>query len=326
MSGAAQEDMREDGVMAIEGRAADWLMRQHDFGGWTDADQTAFDAWLAESLSHRIAFVRVKAAWNYADRLAALRPSETLHSGKVRPTLTRIVAACAVGAVVGVATAAIFASRFGEETYTTPVGGHQVIRLADASRIELNTDTVLRVAVDAGHRTVWLDKGEVLFQIKHDPAHPFVVMAGNRRIADLGTEFTVRRDGNHLEVALLSGRVWIDRVNGSSESSSALLKPGDVAITIADKMSVTKTSMQALADSLGWRSGVVVFNRTTLADAVEEFNRYNQRKLVITDPVVARIAIGGTFDARNVAAFADIAKHAIGLHVVTRGGEIVISR
>jgi len=329
MSGAARDrEARENGVMSIEGYAADWLIRQRDFEGWTDADQTAFDKWLAASLSHRIAYVRLQAAWSYADRLVALRPSDTesLRSDWIRPVLTGIAATCGVIAIVGLAIKIFFASHAGEETYATPVGGHQIIELADASRVELNTDTVVRTAVDSGRRTVWLDKGEALFQIKHDPAHPFVVMAGNRRITDLGTEFTVRRDSARFEVALLSGRAWVDRVNDSNETSSALLKPGDVAIVTVDRMSITRASAKVLADSLGWRSGVVVFNRTTLSDAVAELNRYNEHKLVIVDPVVARIAIGGTFNVRNVEAFADIAKHAIGLHVEDRGEETVISR
>jgi transmembrane sensor len=320
---------QEQGAMGVEQRAADWLVRQKDLEGWTASDRGEFEDWLAQSLSHRIAYVRLRSVWSHADRLAALRPSRPASLGSLagRPILARIVAAAGAMAIVGAAAMAVVSWHTGEQTYATAVGGHEIVTLADSSRIELNTDTVVRAQVDAGgQRTVWLDHGEALFQIRHDAAHPFVVMAGNRRITDLGTEFTVRRDGARLEVALLKGRAFIDRANGNDSSSSALLTPGDVAVATANSMSVTKASAHALADSLGWRRGVVVFDHTALSDAVAEFNRYNRHKLVIADPAVGRVTIGGTFDVRNVEAFADIAKHAIGLHVVERGGESVISR
>ena len=62
--------------------------------------------------------------------------------------------------------------------------------------------TVLRARVSAHERLVTLERGEAYFQIAHDPKHPFVVMAGDHRVTDLGTKFLVRRDNKTLEVAV----------------------------------------------------------------------------------------------------------------------------
>jgi transmembrane sensor len=55
----------------IEHAAAAWLARR-DAGGWSECDQRQLDAWLDASMAHRIAFVRLDAAWRQSDRLKAL--------------------------------------------------------------------------------------------------------------------------------------------------------------------------------------------------------------------------------------------------------------
>ena len=51
------------------------------------------------------------------------------------------------------------------------------------------------------------------------------------------------------------------------------------------------------------RDGYVVFDDAELGDVVEEFNRNNQRKIVIADPSLAKIHLGGNLRASNTEAF-----------------------
>src|SRR6266699_4042299 len=55
----------------VEELASRWFARRHS-GAWTEADQATFDAWLEERPAHRIAYIRLDAAWNEAARLKAL--------------------------------------------------------------------------------------------------------------------------------------------------------------------------------------------------------------------------------------------------------------
>ncbi|TMN19641.1 DUF4880 domain-containing protein, partial [Pseudoxanthomonas sp. X-1] len=55
----------------IESRAAAWLARR-DCGDWDTQAQDALEAWLAQATAHRIAFLRLEAAWEQSGRLAAL--------------------------------------------------------------------------------------------------------------------------------------------------------------------------------------------------------------------------------------------------------------
>src|SRR3546814_677981 len=54
----------------IEETAAEWLVRREG-EAWSDADQTAFDQWVAEETAHRIAVIRLETVWRKAGRLRA---------------------------------------------------------------------------------------------------------------------------------------------------------------------------------------------------------------------------------------------------------------
>jgi len=304
--------------------AAAWLERR-DREDWCARDQETLDGWLAESSAHRLAYLRLHAAWSDADRLAVLRRTapENIAAAPGRQIWLKLTAGVAVAAALGVAAAA-YLSGPREQTYATRVGATKTIALADGSRIELNTDTVLRTRITANERAIWLDRGEAYFQVKHDAAHPFVVMAADHRMTDLGTKFVVRSDADRLRVAMLEGSVRFSSSDGATQS--ALLTRGDVAVATAKSFSVTKQSAPDLARDMNWRQGVIVFKDDTLAEAVGELDRYNNRKLVIVDPVVARRMISGTIATTDVDAFVRVARNILGLHVVERGDDIVISR
>ena len=211
------------------------------------------------------------------------------------------------------------------ETYSTPVGGHQAIMLADGSVVELNTNTVFRADLGFTHRSGRLEKGEAYFSIAHDANRPFVVTAGSHKITVLGTKFSVRRDSDKLEVALIDGRVWFSAENGAP-SQSALMTPGDVLVATATGLSVTKETRKSIGDELAWRSGILIFRDTPLAEAAQQYNRYNRKKIVIGDPFAAAHRISGALPANNMEEFAHIARKFFGLHVKRDGDEIVISR
>jgi transmembrane sensor len=76
---------------------------------------------------------------------------------------------------------------------------------------------------------------------------------------------------------------------------------------------------------LAWRSGTLLFDDSTLAEAAQEFNRYNRRQLVVEGTAADRVRIGGSFDARNVDGFARLLKNAYGLRVRPENDKIVVS-
>ena len=55
----------------IEEMAAEWLARQ-DCGSCSEAEQVALNAWLDASTAHRVAYIRLQAAWRQSRRFKAL--------------------------------------------------------------------------------------------------------------------------------------------------------------------------------------------------------------------------------------------------------------
>jgi transmembrane sensor len=311
----------------IDARAAQWIERR-DFGDWSDADQAELDSWLAESVVHRVAFVRLDTGWRRAERLVALRPFKTAPveaRAPVRGMLIGIAAALAAAALLGVASTN-YVSRPSERVYSTAIGGLETVKFADGSQIELNTDTVLRARMTSAERIVWVDKGEAYFQIKHDPARPFAVVAGGHRVTDIGTKFLVRRDTDRLEVALVEGRVRFGVAGSQLRPQSKMLTPGDDVVATAESIAISKKSAQELASKLAWRRGVLVFKDTALADAVRDLDRYNSEKLVVADPAVAGRTISGTIPTNDVEGFIRVVRGVLGLHVQNDGNEVVITR
>jgi transmembrane sensor len=309
----------------IEGRAADWLQRRHVWT-WNAEDQKKLDDWLAEDLAHRVAYVRLEAAWARAETLADMRPVSRRVQRPARQSrfLRSMAATLLIAAAVGAATY-IWSPASRDQTFATPVGGRETIILADESRIELNTDTVLRADLGLARRSVVLDKGEAFFQIKHNADRPFVVKAGAYRVTDIGTKFVVRRDGDRVEVTLVEGSARLDAPEGSGRKSATLV-PGEIAVATANGLTVFKQPLHSLATELGWRRGMLIFKHTTLAEAADTFNRYNRRKLVVGDPVVAQLTINGTFRINDVDSFTRLVREVFSLNVKSTDGSITISK
>lgn len=337
----------------VEELASRWFARRHA-DRWTDDDQRTFDAWLEEHPAHRIAWIRLEAAWNEAARLKALgagvppgvipprgscgsprfSPPETPEtpasvgtsravprSGAQNGRQRRRNALLAITASVLLAISAGFyfhtIGLFAGNHYATQVGAVDTVPLPDGSRVMLNTDSRIRVALEAGERRVELERGEAFFEVAKDPMRPFIVEAGDKRVVAVGTQFSVRRDHNDIRVAVTEGKVRIENAStplrakaqrqepSASDMGSAavILTAGSVAQTANTEVLVHEAAGAEVSELLSWRTGYIVFRDISLADAVAEFNRYNVRKIVIADPAVAGIHIGGNFRANNADAF-----------------------
>lgn len=315
---------------AIKERAANWLERR-DRADWSIGDQTELDAWLDQSLAHATAFWRLEGAWQRTERLGALREPMRLSSAPQRSALRR-TSPWAIALVLGFTAIAIGNSYFASsraKTYSTPIGGHEIITLRDGTSIELNTDTSIEVAQIGNTRNITLKKGEAYFQVVHDPAHPFVVVAGSHRVVDIGTKFLMRKDAGGVEVALYEGEASFESLKAGTITQKSILKPGDVAVAGPEHRNfrtVRSEPAATLVDKLAWQRGFLVMDHTTLAAVVHDLNRYNVEKIVITDPAAARMEMYGTIPINGVDGFVRVAQDVLGLRVARHGNDIEISK
>ena len=272
---------------------------------------------------HKVAYFRLNAAWQEAGRLKALgvRPLPAYPVARVRMSAGPLFA---LAAMVVLATAAVlfgFRERlFHFNTYSTAVGGLEAIPMADGSRVTLNTDSAMRIFLREDERHIELDKGEAFFEVTRDLRRPFVVKAGNLRVIAVGTRFSVRRDAADVRVIVTEGTVRVE-----PEGAAVLLPAGSIARAGAGNVLVERRPVPEVEQALTWRGGILTFRDTSLADAVAEFNRYNVRQIVIRDPAVAALRVGGIFGATQPGPFVHLLESGFPVRVSEAGGEIILS-
>jgi hypothetical protein len=93
-----------------------------------------------------------------------------------------------------------------------------------------------------------------------------------------------------------------------SAPDETIISAGDQLSIAAGRASVEKVSPQELERRLSWATvqqtdGWLVFRGETVRQAADAFNRYNERQLVVGDPEVARLRLGGKFRANDVDGF-----------------------
>lgn len=315
----------------IEQQGARWIMLREQ-PDWSLEDQLALDSWMNESMAHKAAYWRLEHGWREADRIASLgetgKPLPALPFLKRRSWIPAAAAAAVLAAIVGGAMelgeperpAVLVAQKF-----STAIGGRRLVPLTDGSKVELNTASSVRTSVTPKSREVWLDRGEAYFEIAHQNGRPFVVHAGSRTVTVLGTKFSVRRDGDTVTVSVVEGRVRVEDAIEPDAVPAAIITAGDVAVARGTSTLLAAKSEDRVVSALAWRGGMVDFDRTSLADAVAEFNRYNSKKIVIGDSETAEIRIGGTFQVSNVDAFVRLLHDAYGIHVEPHADGVKIS-
>lgn len=307
-----------------EEQAAHWVLREER--GLAAQDRAALAGWLEESTANRLAYLRLQAGWQRTEKLAAIRNGECAQAAP-RPRHTLALAASIILAVlaVGAGLCLYLGMPASIITYTTRKGEHPVLHLADGTKIQLNADTRLQTNVTHGERVVTLDRGEAYFEVVHDPAHPFIVNAGNRRITDIGTKFSVRRDGDDIKVIVTEGQVKVDIVDTPATTTPVFANGGNEVLVRADQALVAPKSLKDMDAALGWRAGILTFDQDTLGDAADQFNRYNLRQIVVEGDARA-IRIGGSFRGDNIDVFASLVQKALGLTVRYEDNRIIISQ
>ena len=211
------------------------------------------------------------------------------------------------------------------QTYATRVGEFEQVTLEDGSKIALNTNTEVRVHYSSHYRHIDLTRGEALFQVAKNKEKPFDVEAGSTTVRAVGTAFSVRLheagENERVDVVVSEGRISI---NPPSKQTYAA---GSVATVRNGRVDATVLAMEDITGRLAWTTGRLMFQGEKLSDVIQELNRYNLRQLQITDPDIADLRVGGTFQATDPDGFARALGATFGIksHLVPKsfGGDMI---
>lgn len=272
---------------------------------WSDAY-----AWVALDPAHGFAFAKAEAGWELSERLAEL-PTGQIDDAVISPSIAPAITGDGTGrpsrgivfdrrTALKWGAAAAFAGVAGTvglryygtvDHYRTALGETRAIRLADGSIIHLNTASSVEVALRDDVRTIKLLQGEARFDVAHDKHRPFIVDADGTHVRAVGTIFNIRLRPDLTELTVIEGIVAVE----DRGSPVRQIGSGRSAAVRGGRIAVNKLDPAKLKQRVAWQDGMLQFDGDTLAQAVEEFNRYRAQPIVIGDPSLASLRVGGTF-------------------------------
>lgn len=282
------------------------LQERRDFQRWLNADARHADAWKAvdgvwndlSSVEHDPAFAALR-----ADALSIDTSRPRLLNRRSLGLAAASLVATVGGAAVGwrwLASPKAAAPVADEPVFSTAVGERSTFRLADNSVVTLSTDSAVRVNHWGQERRLTLVRGQAYFQVAKDKSRPFIVAAGDTSVTAVGTAFDVRLEPGKLSVTLVEGRV---RIAGVSPKGPRQIEMTAGSRFVAAERADWIVAAVDTAKEAAWLQGRLVFDAEPLSAVVAEMNRFSDRKLDVSDPVLAATPVSGVFKTGQIDAF-----------------------
>lgn len=222
--------------------------------------------------------------------------------------------------LAALALVAVFIGSHSPNHFETDIGQQASYALPDGTQITLNTNSELRVDYNSDRRHIYLLRGEAHFDVAKNPQRPFMVYAGEGMVWAVGTAFNVRYlsagspSNQSIDVTVTEGtvKVFAD-IEPDKNPSPALKGPqsppaNQEKIVHAGKsvqynkvIKATQTPLPpVLEQKLAWQQGALIFKGETLEQALQEIARYTDKTLVISDPSIKDIRVGGHYKTDDI--------------------------
>lgn len=310
---------------SIQQAAADWFARLQ--GDAALEDWTAFQTWLEAAPEHAAAYEAVEAVWldledlpaNAAKTAPLAADVVPLRPRSSRPARRGLVIGLGVAAAAAIVVVALTPQLTGPSytDYVTRRGETREIALADGSRLTLGGATTLRVRLGRQQRDVTLVDGEASFDIAHLENRPFVVAVGAREVRVLGTEFNILSHAGRLAVSVRRGLV---AVTGGQEGTVKLAR-GQQLVQLPGASAQTREVIPDAA--FAWKSGKLIYDRTPLAEVVNDLNRYVATPIRV-DPSAASVTVSGVLLIDEEAAMVRRLELFAPIVAETTAGEVIL--
>ena len=304
----------------IATEAADWWSRL-ELGA---ADLDAFNSWRESDPAHAIAFARVQATWESLQNHGTDVETQLVERGSRRRFLRNAIAATAVVGFVGAAGLLYTSRAMAWSSASTAVGGFRRVRLPDSSVLELNTDTSLSWRFNEHVRNLRIERGEIAMELV--TGAPITLAVAVATLSLSPGSFNARLVDGRVGVTVLEGRAT-GSVLSDGVSQTVVVESGQSAEWGAGLARIHPTTAADRERLTAWRTGSVVFDDETLAAAVAEYNRYLSRNIVVVDPVLETLRVGGRFATSDPTEFLhgvsfslneDIRSDAVSIHFVLK--------
>lgn len=203
--------------------------------------------------------------------------------------------------------------------------GLKRMTLADGTQVWLNVHSALEYDEQAFNdkvREVKV-KGEVFFDVAHNPGKPFVVHAGDLTTTVKGTSFNVEayQREHDVRVTLVRGKVAID-----AGGKQYMMSPGERVIYDSHNQNLNVKKVEPEI-SMQWIQGTLVFDDLPLADVLQRIeDNYNIHIVYHDKALVDGKRIRGQYQRRTAEEVLTKVLFIHGLQVRQEGGAYVIER
>jgi len=124
---------------------------------------------------------------------------------------------CTLAAAGVLASSAILINPMHARYYETAAGEHRTIQCSSGS-ITLNTRSRIAIQCTRNLLRVSLLSGEASFRTAQDPSMSVLVLAGDTRVDDFGSAFSVRRGADRTTVTVSEGLVELSVIDSAQQS------------------------------------------------------------------------------------------------------------
>ena len=305
-------------MSSVEREAAEWAVRMR--GTPTEADREAFERWYAKP-GNAEAFAMSEddvalARTGSRSRIEAKAGSERNAAGGLRWAVATIAA-------FGIALA--FAWHMNRQTDTPQIATGPMLpgqlRLADGSTVMLMDGAWAEPQFSESERRIRLHGGRAKFDVAHDSARPFIVVAGISETTALGTVFEVDARSDVPKVKLLRGSVEV-RLGGTAKA--VRLAPGEsaeVSGTGPRLIPAMTSPVQATEPAT-----MLVADRLPLGAVIDAANKANAKPIRLADPALASLPVTGRFDVADGASLARKLAAALGLETAESPDAITLRK
>ena len=219
--------------------------------------------------------------------------------------------------LLGWAASAIPLSNSDGVTYATGLAENRLLSFLDATQVRMDSLTDLLIEEGADRRTVYLTQGQIRVSIQHGRSKPLDVVVNRILLRDLGTEFNVATFHDVVTVSLTSGKIQVielhpdgsqaNPINIKGNNASRLpiyLVPGDLARLETREQTVLVTrvgnNLEEAFNRTSWIEGRLRTSGQRLDEILWEINSHNKIHLLVDDPAVAQVIIGGSYELTRV--------------------------
>ncbi|NBA95037.1 FecR family protein [Pseudomonas sp. R5(2019)] len=313
-----------------EETALGWLSRLHNAP--SRADQAAFSRWLLANPAHREAYAQAQVLWELCQQPASTLAMEDdaalrgyLQAMDARPPRTRrwagalATAACLLVMIgVGAGWQPTHWLQDLDADYVSTPGKTRTVTLADHSQLTLDADSAVAVDFDHGERHVQLLRGAAFFHVTHT-GQPFVVEAEGGDTQVLGTQFEVRLQPAGALVTVLSGRVGVTAAQGQAQQ---VLVAGQ-QLGYADGKAASVHGVDS-ESQLAWRDGWLNYYQASLAEVVQDLQRYYPGRILLLNEQLAQRKVSGSFRSDDPLAVLDSLRGVMGFEEHRLGRWVVL--